>query len=109
LICDPNVDAERISATSPTPNVDRIKIPILLIHGDADDIVPYEQSQQLKKRLDGSWRKTELVALEDEGRSYWSPEQKRRTLGPSDGFPGNTWAPESTSRRRAPHEPMDGA
>lgn len=79
-IGDPKADSERIAATSPALHVDRIQAPILLIHGDADDIVPYEQSKLMKKVLDKSGRKTELITLEDEGHSYWSSEHERQTL-----------------------------
>jgi dipeptidyl aminopeptidase/acylaminoacyl peptidase len=80
LIGDPERDAERIAAVSPTLHIDRIKAPILLAHGDADTIVPYGQSMKLKKLLDKSGRKTRLITLEDEGHSGWSPENERLVL-----------------------------
>jgi dienelactone hydrolase len=79
-IGDPERDAERIAAVSPTQHIDRIKAPILLAHGDADVIVPYMQSMKLKKLLDKSGRKTELITLEDEGHGGWSLENERRVL-----------------------------
>lgn len=79
-IGDPERDAERIAAVSPAQHIDRIKAPILLAHGDADLIVPYMQSMKLKKLLDKSGRKTELITLEDEGHNDWSPENERRVL-----------------------------
>lgn len=79
-IGDPERDAERIAAVSPTLHIDQIKAPILLAHGDADVIVPYMQSMKLKKLLDKSGRKTELITLEDEGHGGWSPENERLVL-----------------------------
>jgi dipeptidyl aminopeptidase/acylaminoacyl peptidase len=79
-IGDPERDAERIAAVSPVGHVDRIKAPILLAHGDGDDIVPYAQSVEMKKLLDKSGRKTELITLEDEGHSDWSDENEQRVL-----------------------------
>jgi feruloyl esterase len=78
--------AARIAAVSPAMLVDRITVPILLVHGDADEIVPYKQSQEMKKRLDKSGRKTELITLEDEGHSEWSEESTRRVLTAIDAF-----------------------
>jgi dipeptidyl aminopeptidase/acylaminoacyl peptidase len=79
-IGDPDKDAERIAAVSPARHVDRIKAPILLVHGDADEIVPFAQSVQMKKLLDKSGRETELIELEDEGHSEWSEEDERQVL-----------------------------
>jgi dipeptidyl aminopeptidase/acylaminoacyl peptidase len=79
-IGDPERDAERIAAVSPAMHIDRIRAPILLIHGDADQIVAYSQSQQFKKQLDKSGRKTELITLEDEDHNGWSDEDERRVL-----------------------------
>ena len=79
-IGDPERDAERIAAVSPALHIDRIKAPILLVHGDADQIVAYSQSQQFKKQLDKSGRKTELITLEDEDHNGWSDEDERRVL-----------------------------
>ena len=79
-IGDPERDAERIAAVSPALHIDRIRAPILLAHGDADVIVPYAQSMKMKKLLDKSGRKTELITLEDEGHGGWSPENERLVL-----------------------------
>jgi len=79
-IGDPERDAERIAAVSPALHVDRVKAPILLVHGDADEIVPYAQSQELKKLLDKSGRKTQLITLEDEGTRAGRKKTKRLVL-----------------------------
>ena len=50
----------------------KIKIPVLLIHGTEDFVVPIGQSRAMKKALERSGRKTELIELEKEGHSYWS-------------------------------------
>jgi dipeptidyl aminopeptidase/acylaminoacyl peptidase len=79
-IGDPESDAARIKSVSPTQNIANIKVPILLAHGKDDDIVPFAQSESLKKLLDKSGRKTELIVLEDEGHSSWSNENERKVL-----------------------------
>ena len=79
-IGDPERDAARIAAVSPLLHVEQIKAPILLIHGDADEIVPYDQSKDMKKALDKSGRQTRLITLEDEGHSDWSEEDEKWSM-----------------------------
>jgi dipeptidyl aminopeptidase/acylaminoacyl peptidase len=79
-IGDPDRDAANIAAVSPALLVDRIKAPILLVHGDADDIVPYSASVEMKKALDKAGRPTRLITLEDESHSDWSEESLRLVL-----------------------------
>jgi len=79
-IGDPQRDAVRIAATSPLLHVDQIRAPILLIHGDADEIVPYQQSKDMKKALDKSGRPTRLITLEGEGHSGWTDENEKMVM-----------------------------
>lgn len=79
-IGDPERDPARIDAVSPAQNIAAIKVPILLAHGKDDDIVPFAQSDTLKKLLDKSGRKTELIVLDDEGHSGWSVANERQVL-----------------------------
>ena len=79
-IGDPERDAERIAAVSPALLVDRVKAPILLVHGDADDIVPFDQSEDMKKLLEKAGHKTRLIKIEDEGHSDWSTENERMVM-----------------------------
>jgi dienelactone hydrolase len=85
-IGDPDRDAARIDAVSPALHVDRIQTPVLLIHGDEDAIVPYEQSKIMKKALDKAGRVTELITLEDEGHSGFTEDSSRLVLTSIDGF-----------------------
>jgi dienelactone hydrolase len=64
---DPDKDQAAIRAISPAFHVDAIKIPILLIHGDKDETVPYSQSENMQKLLNKSGRKTQLLTLAHEG------------------------------------------
>jgi len=85
-IGDPDVDPDRIAAISPALHIDQINAPILLVHGDQDDVVPYDQSADFKRALDKSGRKTELITLKDEGHSDWSDEDEQRVLQAVDAF-----------------------
>lgn len=71
---------------SPLTQADKIKIPILLIHGSEDFVVPIAQSKAMKKALDRSGKKTELITLEDEGHSYWTADNEILTMNAIDNF-----------------------
>ena len=83
---DPETDSERIRAISPAQQVAKIKIPILLIHGTNDSIVPVSQSRTMKKALDKAGRKTELIELEKEDHGGWETYNEIRVLIAIDQF-----------------------
>lgn len=57
-------DKDQLKETSPIRMVDRIKIPILLIHGDQDASVPVSQSRRMAKALKKANKKYQYVELE---------------------------------------------
>ena len=85
-IGDPDKDEQRLREVSPLAQADKIKIPVLLIHGDDDFVVPIAQSKAMKKALDKSGHKTELITLKDEGHSYWSDDNEKLTMSAIDNF-----------------------
>lgn len=85
-IGDPKRDAAQLAATSPARRAADIRIPVLLIHGDEDGIVPLSQSIAMQKALGKAGRKAELITLVDEGHSRWSAESERRALIGIDRF-----------------------
>ena len=85
-IGDPDRDAARIDAVSPALHADQIRMPVLLIHGDKDEIVPYEQSKIMKKALEKAGRPTDLVTLEDEGHSGFTDDDSRLVLTTIDAY-----------------------
>jgi dipeptidyl aminopeptidase/acylaminoacyl peptidase len=67
-------DAERLSdpvlaERSPARHADQVKAPILLIHGDNDSVVPFEQSQLMANALRKAGKPYELVKLKSE--DHW--------------------------------------
>jgi dipeptidyl aminopeptidase/acylaminoacyl peptidase len=85
-IGNPDKDQQKLREVSPLQLVERIKIPIMLIHGVQDTVVPIAQSRAMKKALDRSGRKTELIELEEEGHSYWRDEDEMLALSSIDAF-----------------------
>ncbi len=58
-----------LNTISPIKHVDAVKVPLLLIHGRDDTVVPYEQSQVMFDALKDSKKDVELVTLKKE--DHW--------------------------------------
>jgi dipeptidyl aminopeptidase/acylaminoacyl peptidase len=56
----------RLDAISPLKHIDRLNVPLLLIHGRDDTTVPYEQSTDVAKALKKSGRTLDFVTLDKE-------------------------------------------
>ena len=54
-------------AKSPALHAEKIKASILLIHGEEDDVVPYEQSEMMLDALEDNNARFRMVTLEDTG------------------------------------------
>lgn len=62
-------DAEMLKARSPALHANKIKADVLLIHGDKDEIVPYEQFELMVEAFEDNNKKIESITLEDTGHS----------------------------------------
>ena len=69
---DPEKDLKILRDASPMYHVDAIRIPILLIHGDADDNVPIEQSETMQAALAKAGNPPNHQA---QGRGSWRIQQ----------------------------------
>lgn len=69
LVGDHDAHVER----SPLTRAARITAPLLLLHGDADPVVPVEQARALAARLDRLGRTVELHEFADEGHGWSRP------------------------------------
>ena len=79
-------DREKLRDNSPINNVDAIKIPILLVHGDQDLVVPISHSKRMASKLKKARKQHEFVVLKD-GNHYLSSESNRiRFLREIDSF-----------------------
>lgn len=52
-----------LAAISPASNADQVSIPLLLVHGTADLIVPHEQSEYMAAAMDEAERPYEMVSI----------------------------------------------
>jgi len=66
-IGDPDRDKAAMEAASPIRNLDAIRIPILLMHGTADDTVPFEQSDLFHQALKKTGKPVKIIVFEDTG------------------------------------------
>jgi dipeptidyl aminopeptidase/acylaminoacyl peptidase len=76
LIGDPKTDGEDLRAASPSQRANEIHIPVLLMHGSADKVVPVEQSRIMKASLERERKSVRLEIFEGEGHSYWSQDNE---------------------------------
>ena len=60
---DPKKDKARMIATSPARQAKKIQIPIQLIHGDDDEVVPIQQSEMMRDALIAVKNPAEYVLL----------------------------------------------
>jgi dipeptidyl aminopeptidase/acylaminoacyl peptidase len=71
---------------SPLQAVDRISIPLLIAHGDHDEIVPASQSKQLHDALTKAGKPHEYVVYPGEGHGFEQPEHATDFLERVDAF-----------------------
>ncbi|HWZ63062.1 MAG TPA: S9 family peptidase [Steroidobacteraceae bacterium] len=71
-----NPDDVSVDAISPLRHPDAITVPVLLIHGRDDTVVPYEQSQTMYDALHGAHKDAELVPLA--GEDHWLSRSETR-------------------------------
>ncbi len=58
-----------LARISPIAHVDAVHVPVLLIHGRDDTVVPYEQSQLMLQAMQKAAKDVKLVKLDDE--DHW--------------------------------------
>ncbi|HVZ98891.1 MAG TPA: alpha/beta fold hydrolase [Caulobacterales bacterium] len=76
-IGDSSADRERIRSVSPANLADRVHIPILLIHGTNDTVVPIEQSRRMRDRLQAAGKDVRYVELQ--GDDHYLSDATTRT------------------------------
>ncbi len=62
--------AKVFAARSPLYFAQQITAPLLLIHGDADTVVPIQQSRDIKKKIEDKGGDVKMITLKGEGHSF---------------------------------------
>jgi dipeptidyl aminopeptidase/acylaminoacyl peptidase len=62
---------------SPLAYADRIDVPLLVMHGDADPVVPLASSEAFVARMRAAGGDVELVVMEGEGHGFRQPANRR--------------------------------
>ncbi len=83
---DPKVDLAQMKAASPALQAQNFKVPVLLIHGEDDDIVPIDQSKRMEKALRAAGKDVQFVTVEDEGHHFSKPESDLKLLTELEAF-----------------------
>lgn len=63
-------DKKALRRASPIHNIDNMKVPFLIFHGEDDGIVSVKQAKQYKKSLAKAGKKNSVYILRDEGHGF---------------------------------------
>jgi len=66
-------DSDEMLAWSPAKNADKFAALVLLIHGEWDRVVPYEQSLFMERALNGAGKPVELVRVRKDRHQFEKP------------------------------------
>ncbi|MDE2306147.1 MAG: S9 family peptidase [Gammaproteobacteria bacterium] len=69
-------DDPRLQAISPIDHVAAIQVPVLLIHGKDDTVVPYAQSEEMEKAMKRAGKPVRMVTLKHE--DHWLSHSETR-------------------------------
>lgn len=88
-IGDPDQNREQLIAASPRRHIDQIRIPILLVHGERDDVTLASQSERMRDALQRAGKPVRYVEIE--GNVYhpwdgWTNRDAERLLTEMDTF-----------------------
>ena len=90
-IGDPKSDAALVRAASPRLRVAEIRIPVLLVHGEEDNVVPIQQRASCRGRSGKPASKSTMTTYKMEGHGGWSDENEFRTSTRSSRLSAGTW------------------
>jgi dipeptidyl aminopeptidase/acylaminoacyl peptidase len=85
-IGSPYDDSDQLRATSPARNADKVKCPVLLLHGDGDTTVPIRQSELMYDALKSAGKDAQFVRLEGDDHSLALESSRVRILSETEKF-----------------------
>ena len=85
-IGDPREDRTALEAVSPVRLVEGWTAPVLLIHGERDDVVPVAQSRDMDRVLRRAGADVELLILEEAGHADWERREEIAVMQAMEAF-----------------------
>ena len=87
-IGDPGADHDALAAASPRLHAAAVTAPVLLIHGEDDDVVPIRQSELMQQALASAGHPARLVRIPEEGHYWdeWSSEHRLMLYRETEAF-----------------------
>jgi dipeptidyl aminopeptidase/acylaminoacyl peptidase len=79
-IGNPEKDLKKLEDNSPALQADKVNIPILLIAGDDDKTVSYEQTELMFEALEDKKKSVELLHLKDTGHNVFYYDEDREAI-----------------------------
>ncbi len=70
-------DQSRYAERSPVSYADRVSVPLLLMHGDSDPVIPLASTIDLAGRVRAAGGDVQLVIMDAEGHGFRDPANKR--------------------------------
>jgi dipeptidyl aminopeptidase/acylaminoacyl peptidase len=95
---DPEQDALLLASLSPLRRADRIRVPLLVVHGELDTNVPVNESHQLVVALRAEGADVEYLELMGEGHEYRRASSRRLLLATLARFLAHTLAVDAASQ-----------
>ena len=77
---------DRLNAASPAQHAERVRAPVLLIHGRDDTVVPIAQSRTMERALTSAGKSVQLIELGSEDHWLSRPRTRLETLQALDAF-----------------------
>jgi len=79
-------DEKNLKSMSPVNYAEKIKIPLLLAHGEDDKRAPYEHAERLRDALDKANKPYEWFVMDKEGHGFYNPKNQKAYMRKVVGF-----------------------
>jgi len=86
VISGGDFDKDHLNAISPINHVDKVIAPILLIHGSHDNVVPWQQSDDMFDELKGADKEVEFVKLSKGDHHLSTADHRMKAMKAIDAF-----------------------
>jgi len=70
-------NTEQLRKISPVYYADKIKAPLLIAHGEDDDVAPIEHAERLREALDKANKPYDWYVVDKEGHGFYNPENQK--------------------------------